>query len=104
MGARSGRSCVLEGADGGGTGRRRGREDEDGPSAEAGGAETGPPAKMLRSPPHGGDGGDGLGEPCRKTEGVRSGGGVVGRWGRGGTGPRRAFRREVGVNSEGACP
>ena len=52
---------LLEGADGGGAGRRRGREDEAGPSAEADGAEAGRLAKMMRSPPHGGDG-DGLSE------------------------------------------
>ena len=50
-----------EGADGGGAGRRRGREDEDGPSAEADGADAGRLAKVMRSPPHGGDG-DGLSE------------------------------------------
>ena len=54
--------AFLEGSEGGGAGRRRGREDEDGPSEEAGGAEAEPPAKVLRSPPHGGDGGDGLSE------------------------------------------
>ena len=52
---------LLEEADGGGAGRRRGREDEDGPSAEADGADAGRLAKMMRSPPHGGDG-DGLSE------------------------------------------
>ena len=52
---------LLEGADGGGAGRRRGREDEDGPSAEADGADAGRLAKVMRSPPHGG-GGDGLSE------------------------------------------
>ena len=56
-----GLGALLEGADGGGAGRRRGREDEAGPSAEADGAEAGRLAKMMRSPPHGGDG-DGLSE------------------------------------------
>lgn len=41
--------------------------------AEAGGAEAGPPAKVLRSPPHGGDGGDGLGGVVR-GHGVHAGG------------------------------
>ena len=51
-----------EGGAGAGAGRRRGREDEDGPSAEADGAEAGRLTKVMRSPPHCGDGGDGLSE------------------------------------------
>ena len=46
--------ALLEGSEGGGAGRRRGREDDDGPSEEAGEAEAEPPAKVPRSPPHGG--------------------------------------------------
>ena len=52
--------AFLEGSEGGGAGRRRGREDDGGPSEEAGEAEAEPPAKVPRSPPHGGGGGDGL--------------------------------------------
>ena len=43
----------MEGSEGGGAGRRRGREDDDGPSEEAGEAEAEPPAKVPRSPPYG---------------------------------------------------
>ena len=52
--------AFLEGK--GGAGRRRGREDDGGPSEEAGEAEAEPPAKVPRSPPYGGGGGDGLGD------------------------------------------
>ena len=108
---------ILKGTDltsppAGGAARTRGRG---APSAEAGGAETGPPAKMVdaaqpstrrrwRRWPRVGEA---MSQVARlKAFGrARGGGGDGGEVGSGWYGAvRRACRREVGVNSEGACP